>query len=402
MDQLIYPQITQFCPRITRIFTNFFVLVRENSCNSWTKKNKMKKVIITSVIVLFSITAMAQDRKVAVFDPAGSAVDNTIKEIVREEISSIIVNSGSYIVLERQLIDKVLEENRFQSGGLVDDSQISEIGKQMGANVVFVSSIASMGSNLYISCKIIDVQTARIEKQRTALTQRGQTDLIAVVQRVVNDMFADVPKPAVKTPKPAETPQQPAKPAETPKQPAKPVVVEEKLPPIDPAKMLVADGRKVYKGGSILNKWEVRYEMANTDALRLYDKGIKRNRNGNIWLFTGLAMMAGGAYVTLAQPLDTQYSYTGEKFWYYDNNHYERYYDNNLYFGYNNGFNYIVGGSIAGTGVVMAITGMIIKAASKKPVKQSVEMYNNGLRNKTTMEMKFGFTGNSVHLALLF
>ena len=127
---------------------------------------KMKKLIITIVIALFSITAMAQDRKVAVFDPAGS-VDKSLKEIVREEISSIIVNTGGYIVLERQLIDKVLEENKFQSGGLVDDSQISEIGKRMGANMVFVSSIMTMsgagGNNYYVSCKLIDVLTARIE-----------------------------------------------------------------------------------------------------------------------------------------------------------------------------------------------------------------------------------------------
>ena len=57
------PRIMFFCPRITRIFTNFFVLIRVirgqkpnffvlirvirgqnlifrvNSCNSWTKKN---------------------------------------------------------------------------------------------------------------------------------------------------------------------------------------------------------------------------------------------------------------------------------------------------------------------------------------------------------------------------
>ena len=152
----------------------------------------MKKIIITFVIAILSITAMAQDRKVAVFDPAGS-VDKSLKEIVREEISSIIVNTGGFTVLERQLIDKVLEENRFQSGGLVDDSQISEIGKRMGANMVFVSSIMTMsgagGDNYYVSCKMIDVQTARIEKQKTGQTQRGSSELISVVQKIVSEMF---------------------------------------------------------------------------------------------------------------------------------------------------------------------------------------------------------------------
>ena len=94
----------------------------------------MKRLIITSVIALLGFTVMAQEeKKVAVFDPAGSADDN-IKEIVREVISSVVVNTGGYTVLERQLIDKVLAENRFQAGGMVDDSQIVEMGKLMGAN----------------------------------------------------------------------------------------------------------------------------------------------------------------------------------------------------------------------------------------------------------------------------
>jgi hypothetical protein len=55
----------------------------------------MKKLFITSAIAILSLTATAQDRKVAVFDPAGD-VNTSIKEIVREEISSAIVNAGGY------------------------------------------------------------------------------------------------------------------------------------------------------------------------------------------------------------------------------------------------------------------------------------------------------------------
>ena len=91
----------------------------------------MQKLIITSVIALFSLAAMAQEeRKVGVFDPVGR-VDDVVKTIVREVISSALVNADGYMVLERQLIDRVLEENRFQTGGLVDDAQIVEMGRLM-------------------------------------------------------------------------------------------------------------------------------------------------------------------------------------------------------------------------------------------------------------------------------
>ena len=142
----------------------------------------MQKIIITFIITLLCFSAMAEDRKVAVFDPAGNA-NNTVKEIVREIISSVIVNTDGYAVLERQLINKVLEEQRIQVGGLVDDNQIVQMGKLMGAKYAFVSSVTIMlGNNYFVSIKMIDVQTGRIEKQNTEQTKRGMDDLIDVVK----------------------------------------------------------------------------------------------------------------------------------------------------------------------------------------------------------------------------
>jgi hypothetical protein len=148
----------------------------------------MKKIILISAIILWHCSAMAQEKKVAVFDPAGD-VTSSIKEIVREEISATIVNTRGYTVLERQLINKVLEENKFQMGGLVDDAQISEIGKRIGANYVLVSSVTSLGTDYYISCKMIEVLTARIDKQKTARTKQGAADLIDIVQNMIRSMF---------------------------------------------------------------------------------------------------------------------------------------------------------------------------------------------------------------------
>ena len=319
----------------------------------------MKRIIITSVIAVLSLTAMSQDRKVAVFDPAGN-VESHLKEIVREEISSIIVNTGGYTVLERQLIEKVLEENKFQTGGLVDDSQISEIGKRMGANMVFVTNITPMGNNYYVSCKMIDVMTARIDKQKTAQTQRGSTDLMPVVQKLVGEMFVNEPKPAA-------PPQQASR------------TVVETAPVQSFAGMLTADGRKVYQNGRKLSKFEVRGLMVNTDALRLYNKGISRNRNGNICIWSG----AGAFLIGYVCILNTDYydSYTDK--WEYD------------------AVMDAAGTALMLLGVGAEILGTTLKLTSKSPVRQSVNMYNNG-GSRAGMELKFGITGNGVGLVLSF
>jgi len=153
----------------------------------------MKKIITTTIALLSSMATLAQDQKVAVFNPAGD-VANYIIGVVREEISSIIVNTSGYTVLERSLIDRVLEENRFQAGGLVDDAQISEMGRRMGANLVLITNFTKMGNgNFHISAKLIDVMTARIEKQQTTQTAQGENDLISAVNRMGREMFVATP-----------------------------------------------------------------------------------------------------------------------------------------------------------------------------------------------------------------
>jgi hypothetical protein len=118
-----------------------------------------------------------QNNKVAVLEPSGT-VDATIKEVVHEEITSIIANINGYSVLDQQ----------FQPDGL-DDSKISETAKRMGANYVFVSNNTPFETNYYISCKLIDVQTARIEKKQSAQTTKGSSDFIETIQKLVTGML---------------------------------------------------------------------------------------------------------------------------------------------------------------------------------------------------------------------
>ena len=160
----------------------------------------MKKIIIINAVALllgFGVTA--QDKKVAVFEPVGSA-NSAVKEIIREEISSAVVNASGYTVLERQMITKVLEENKFQASGLVDNSQVSKMGRLMGASFAFITNVTPLSEgNYHISCKLIDVQTGRIERQQTARTERGTSDVMDVAQEMVGKMLDTAEKKPVRT-----------------------------------------------------------------------------------------------------------------------------------------------------------------------------------------------------------
>lgn len=140
-------------------------------------------ILILLLILTMGLSNAQEDNKVAVFDPAGDVPAN-LKMMIREELSNSIVNTLGFTVLERELINKVLAESSFQMTGHVDDGQIGELGKKMGANYVCYATISPIGDNYYISCKMVDVKTAKIERQNTGITQNGLTDLFTVVSTV--------------------------------------------------------------------------------------------------------------------------------------------------------------------------------------------------------------------------
>jgi hypothetical protein len=139
----------------------------------------MKRTIIFFYFLLIATAQlMAQEPKlrVAIFDPVvtGQNFDEGSAVIIREMVSSAIVNSGKYTIVERSLIDQILKEQKFSNSGVVDDSQVSAIGKLAGANKVILSVLSSAGDKGLLSLKIIDVESANVESQKTKLVKQSE------------------------------------------------------------------------------------------------------------------------------------------------------------------------------------------------------------------------------------
>lgn len=157
--------------------------------------------------VIFAISAFAQS-KVAVFDPQDK--DNTgYGAVIREMLSTGISKSGKYVPVERALISKVLEENKYQSTGMVDESKVSELGKQMGADFVCVSMMQKIGGNFFITVKLVNVTTASVEFQEYIKTTNGENDLFDKVDELAGKLAGAKPAVATASTKPETKPNVP-------------------------------------------------------------------------------------------------------------------------------------------------------------------------------------------------
>lgn len=121
----------------------------------------MKKLLILLLSIL-SITAFAQKKKVAVYVIGKDADWNSA---VENHLTDSITHSGKYENIERTaaFLEELSKEHKYQSTGVVDDKELSKIGKQHGVDYVCVASIFDVwDSEKYISARMIDVESAEV------------------------------------------------------------------------------------------------------------------------------------------------------------------------------------------------------------------------------------------------
>lgn len=107
--------------------------------------------------------------KIAIFDPMAVSVSlgSGTKDAIRELISSTVVNTKRYMVLERALLEKILHEQAFSHSSMVNDKDAVAIGKLAGAEKVLASVLSSSSSDkLLFTVKLLNLETANVEYQQ--------------------------------------------------------------------------------------------------------------------------------------------------------------------------------------------------------------------------------------------
>ena len=78
------------------------------------------------------------------------------------------VNINRFKVIERALLEKILEEQKLGMSGILDASTAAEIGKGIGVDAVVVGSVTRGSGALSIDARLIDTETAQIVTAKDA------------------------------------------------------------------------------------------------------------------------------------------------------------------------------------------------------------------------------------------
>ncbi len=103
-----------------------------------------------------ALTAHAQDKKrVAVLDFEYQTVHQYVYDVFGSDVDigkgianmlvTDLVRNGTYSVIERQALEKVLSEQNFQTSGRADPSTAASLGKLLGVDAVIIGAITQFG-----------------------------------------------------------------------------------------------------------------------------------------------------------------------------------------------------------------------------------------------------------------
>lgn len=126
-------------------------------------KKLLSALIIAALAVVCGFAESAhKTMAVATFDITGNAVSSDEAESITELYIAELVSSGKVDIVDRNNFNKLLKEMQFQTSDWANSEKTVKLGTAIGAKVISRGQIIKLGSKMYLSATVIDVNTAGV------------------------------------------------------------------------------------------------------------------------------------------------------------------------------------------------------------------------------------------------
>lgn len=112
---------------------------------------------------------------VAVLDFEGQGMPVSETLTLSERFRTEIANTGAVRLIERKLLEKIMEEQGLQQSGCTTTECAAEVGQLLGAQFMINGSIGLIGNTYTIDVKMISVETGAAVSSRS-VSYRGEVD----------------------------------------------------------------------------------------------------------------------------------------------------------------------------------------------------------------------------------
>ena len=119
-------------------------------------EGNMKKYTLLLLLPILITTLFAKE-VIAVLNLEQRGLSNQEAEILTQRLTTKLISIDKYQVVERNNMDKILKEQKFQHSGCTDSECAVEIGQLLNTDFIVVGSVSKFGSTWAIDARLIDV-----------------------------------------------------------------------------------------------------------------------------------------------------------------------------------------------------------------------------------------------------
>ncbi len=149
------------------------------------------RFLLTGVFLLIPFFIVAQEEAApdekstaAVLDFQGLGITSMEAIALTQRLAGELVNTGALIIVERNQIEEILQEQGFQQSGCTTAECAVEIGALLGVHKMISGSFGKVGETYTIEAKMFSVATGETERAVNK-TYKGEVDgLITQVELV--------------------------------------------------------------------------------------------------------------------------------------------------------------------------------------------------------------------------
>ncbi|MEA1881050.1 MAG: CsgG/HfaB family protein [Candidatus Marinimicrobia bacterium] len=120
----------------------------------------------------------------AVLDFEGSGITTQEAQVLTQRLGSELVQTNALIMVERNQMSEIMDEQGFQQAGCTSAECAAEIGALLGVQKMITGSFGKIGNSYTIEARMFSVESGKTEKT-VSKTYKGEVDGLLTEIQVV-------------------------------------------------------------------------------------------------------------------------------------------------------------------------------------------------------------------------
>ncbi len=124
---------------------------------------------------------------IAFLDISGSGVNDAERDFILNKTSEDLRMTKRFSIVEREIIDKLLEELNLSTSSLTDPTTALKLGRILSANLIVTGSLSHQGEQWLANMRFIETETTAIKCSVSTLIENGDAgEVAAELSKAIN------------------------------------------------------------------------------------------------------------------------------------------------------------------------------------------------------------------------